>query len=199
MSDSRSGDVTGLLREWADGSRKAVDELIPLVYPELRRIARARLRRERRGHILQTTALINEAYLRLVDQTRTPWESRSHFFAICARMMRRILVDHARRRQAEKRGGDLQRVTFDDEVASAGGDAAVDVVVLDRALEGLAELDPRQARIVELRYFGGMTIEETATAVGVSPATVKRDWATARAWLRRKIGRRPGTTDPGNG
>jgi RNA polymerase sigma factor (TIGR02999 family) len=160
------------------------------VYEELRRQAGRAMRREGDAHTLQATALVHEAYLRLVDQQRVQWRNRAHFFAIAAQMMRRVLVDHARTRLAAKRGGELQRVTLGDVgagPAEAGDGDGVDVLALHEALERLALLDPRQARLVELRYFGGLGIEETAEALEVSPATVKRDWAVARAWLRRAL------------
>ena len=181
-------DLTGLLVDWCNGSREALDELMPLVYPELHRLARGYLRKERSDHTLQTTALINEAYMRLVDQNRVQWESRNHFFGICAQMMRRILVDHARRHKAAKRGGDRHRITFQEEIAVGGG-AAIDVMDLDEALSEFEEVDPQLSRLVELRYFGGLTIEETADVLGVAPATVKRQWATAKAWLHRRLTR----------
>lgn len=159
---------------------------MPLVYAELRRLAGARLRGERADHTLQATAIVHEAYIRLVDQTRVEWRNRAHFFAIAARLIRRILVDHARRRQADKRGGGNVRVTLDEQlVAPAMRD--LDLVALDDAMRELAEMDPELAGLVELRFFGGLTIRETAESLGVSPATVKREWATARAWLHRRI------------
>jgi RNA polymerase sigma factor (TIGR02999 family) len=184
---SKSPSVTKLLLEWGHGSSVARDELMPLVYEELRRLAGARLRDERADHTLQATAIVHEAYLRLVDQRRVRWRNRAHFFAIAARMIRRILVDHARRRQAGKRGGGRVRVTMDEEWAGIA-ERDLDLVALDEALRELAELDPELARLVEMRFFGGLTIEETAAALEISPATVKREWAAARAWLRRRIG-----------
>jgi RNA polymerase sigma factor (TIGR02999 family) len=184
---SKSPSVTKLLLEWGHGSSVARDELMPLVYEELRRLAGARLRDERADHTLQATAIVHEAYLRLVDQRRVRWRNRAHFFAIAARMIRRILVDHARRRQAGKRGGGRVRVTMDEEWAGLA-ERDLDLVALDEALRELAELDPELARLVEMRFFGGLTIEETAAALEISPATVKREWAAARAWLRRRIG-----------
>lgn len=160
---------------------------MPLVYEELRRLAANRLRGERDGHTLQATALVHEAYLRLVDQTRVEWRNRAHFFAIAARMIRRILVDHARRRQADKRGGGNVRVTLDERLVGATA-REVDLLALDDAMRALAELDPELAHLVELRFFSGLTIAETAEALEISPATVKREWAAARAWLHRRIG-----------
>ena len=182
-------DVTALLVAWSNGEHSAAEQLIPAVYAELYRQAARAMRREGAGHTLQATALVHEAYLRLVDQQHVEWRNRAHFFGIAAQVMRRVLVDHARARLAAKRGGELQRITLGTafDVADAGGDGDTDVLALHEALERLATLDPEQARLVELRYFGGLTIEETAGALGVSPATVKREWALARAWLRREL------------
>jgi len=192
---SSSGQVTPrhlefrrLLDEASGGSREALARLMPLVYDELRRMASGYLRRERRDHTLQTTALVHEAYLRLVGQDDLSFENRAHFRAIAARTMRRILVEHARARGAVKRGGPRRRVTLQDTLALAAA-PRIDLQALDEALERLAGLDAQQARIVELRFFAGLTVEETAEAVGLSPATVKRDWAMARAWLRRELAR----------
>jgi RNA polymerase sigma factor (TIGR02999 family) len=187
MADSHN--VTQLLQRWSGGDSRALDELTPLVYSEVRKLARSYLRRERPNHTLQPTALVNEAYIRLVDQRRVQWQNRAHFFGIAAQMMRRVLVDHARMRQAEKRGSGENAVVLDDALA-VSADRGVDLVRLDDALEALAALDARQARIVELRFFGELTIEETAEVVQVSPATVKREWAAARTWLRRELERR---------
>ena len=178
--------VTRLLVDWSNGSESARDELMPLVYEELRRLAGSRLRGERPDHTLQATAIVHEAYLRLVDQTRVEWRNRTHFFAIAARMIRRILVDHARRRQARKRGGDNVRVTLDEELMTPSA-REIDLVGLDEAMKALANMDPELAELVELRFFGGLTIQETAEALGSSPATIKREWATARAWLHRRL------------
>ena len=180
-------DLTGLLLAWRDGEAGAFDRLVPLVYDELRRQARLQLRRERAGHTLQPTALVHEAFLRLVEQSRAQWQNREQFFAVAGRAMRRVLVDHARARAAVKRGDGRTLVALDEapEPAAAAG---VDVLVLDQVLDRLAAIDPRQARVVELRYFGGFTAAETATALDVSLATVNRDWAMARAWLFREIG-----------
>lgn len=179
--------ITHLLREWSDGDQQALDKLTPLVYEELRQQAARYLRRERAGHTLQTTALINEAYLRLIDAKDVRWQSRAHFFAIAANLMRRVLVDHARRRDAEKRGGEHLRMTLDDAMAVTTT-PDVDVLAIDEALNKLARIDSQQALVVELRFFSGLSVEETAAALGVSPATIKRDWSVARAWLRREIG-----------
>ena len=171
---------------WGEGDRKALDRLVPLVYSELKRRAGAQLARERGSHTLQPTALVHEAFLRLVDQRSAQWQNRAQFFGVAAQLMRRILVDHARARAAAKRGGDAVRISFDD-----AGEAAVspetDVLLLNQALERLAALDGRQARVVELRYFAGLTVEEVAAVLGVSQITVKRDWTMARAWLYREL------------
>ncbi len=182
-----SHNITHLLKEWSAGDPQALDRLTPLVYEELRHQAARYLRRERRSHTLQTTALIHEAYLRLIDAKDVHWQSRAHFFAIAANLMRRILVDHARRRDADKRGGSRVRVQLDEALAVAD-EADVDLLAIDEALDRLAVIDPQQARVVELRFFSGLSVEETAAALGVSPKTVKRDWSVARAWLRREIG-----------
>lgn len=179
--------ITQLLNEWSDGDERALDRLTPLVYEELRQQAARYLRRERAGHTMQTTALINEAYLRLIDAKEVRWQGRGHFFAIAANLMRRILVDHARHRNAAKRGGSPIHVTLDRIVASAK-QSDVDVLAIDEALTKLAAIDRQQAHIVELRFFSGLSVEETAAALGISPRTVKRDWSVARAWLRREIG-----------
>jgi RNA polymerase sigma factor (TIGR02999 family) len=178
-------EVTELLLAAQAGSPDATDRLLPLVYDELKRLAAGYLRVERADHTLQTTALVHEAYLKLVDQRRTTWQNRGHFFGIAAQAMRRILVDHARRRQARKRDAG-RPVTLDDNLAGASPDTE-DVLAVDEALQRLGVLDPRQARIVELRYFAGLSIEQTAEAVEVSPATVKRDWLSAKAWLQREL------------
>jgi RNA polymerase sigma factor (TIGR02999 family) len=180
-------DVTQILREVSGGDAGAPARLMPLVYDELRRLADHYLRRERPDHTLQPTALVHEAYLKLIDQTRVDWQNRAHFFGVAAQLMRRILVDHARRHQAEKRGGFRQKLTL-DEAVDYSQTRDVDLVKLDDALTALAKFDARQSRIVELRFFGGLTIEETAEAIGISPATVKVDWSMAKAWLRREIG-----------
>ena len=180
-------DVTALLLAWRAGDAEAGERLLPLVYEELHRQAARAMRREDEAHTLQATALVHEAYLRLVDQRHVDWKNRAHFFGVAAQAMRRVLVDHARGRLAEKRGGTMQRVTLGDAGAEPSADAGLEVLALHEALERLAALDPEQARLVELRYFGGLGIEETAEALGVSAATVKREWAVARAWLRREL------------
>jgi RNA polymerase sigma-70 factor (ECF subfamily) len=183
-----SPDVTQILQEVSGGDRDAPARLMPLVYDELRRLADHYLRQERPDHTLQPTALVHEAYLKLIDQTRVDWQNRAHFFGVAAQLMRRILVDHARRHRASKRGGFQQKLTL-DEAVDYSQPRDLDMVALDDALNALAQMDARQSQIVELRFFGGLTIEETAEALGVSPATVKVDWSMAKAWLRREIGR----------
>jgi RNA polymerase sigma factor (TIGR02999 family) len=182
-------EVSQLLAAWGRGDRAALDELIPLVHGELRRLAHLYSGRESPGCTLQTSALVNEAYLRLAGQSSPHWQDRAHFFAICAQLMRQILVDYARRRRARKRGGGELKVSLDEGLLVSDGPAA-DVVALDEALLRLAELDPRQSRIVELRFFGGLSIEETAEVLGVSPGTVMREWTFVKAWLRREISQR---------
>ncbi len=189
MSEPDSDNVTQLLVSWSQGDQKALQELTPLVYNELRRLAGSYLRRERPDHTLQSTALVHEAYLRLVDQKRMKWQNRAHFFGVAAQMIRRILVDHARGHRADKRGADAVKLTLDEALAIPE-ERNLDLVALDEALHALATLDPQQGRIVELRFFGGLSIEETAEVIGVSPATVKRDWAMARAWLYRDMNHR---------
>ncbi len=188
MSDgTKEHDVTQLLLAWNSGESDSGDELMMAVYEELRRIAGYQLSRENAGHTLQPTALVNEAYMRLVDQTRVHWRNRAHFFGIASQLMRRILVDYARKRRADKRGGGVAMLQYEDSlVGPTTGE--VDLVALDDVLTRLAEFDATGARVVELRYFGGLTIEETAEVLEVSPATVKREWATARAWLHRELG-----------
>ena len=180
--------VTDLLLAWGQGDDSALDRLIPLVRVELHRLARRHMRREHTGHTLQTTALVNEAYLRLVDLGRVRWQDRAHFFAMSARLMRRILVDHARSRQFVKRGGGARRIPFAEALVSV--ERNVDFVELDEALRRLADLDPRKGQVVEMRFFAGLSVEETATALGVSPVTVMRDWRVARAWLFKELRRR---------
>jgi RNA polymerase sigma factor (TIGR02999 family) len=178
--------VTQLLIEWREGDETAINRLMPLVYHELRRMAHRYMRRERPGHMLQTTALINEAYLKLVGNKEMQWQNRSHFYAVAAQAMRRILVDNARARRYAKRGGGAVAVEL-NEAATVAAKRAAEIVALDDALNDLAKLDPRKSRIVELRYFGGMTVVETAEVLDLSPATVMRDWDTAKAWLLRAI------------
>jgi RNA polymerase sigma-70 factor, ECF subfamily len=178
--------VTQLLQDWGDGNQAARDELMPLVYEELHRQAHQYMRGERSGHTLQTSALVNEAFVKLVNQKNVHWQNRAHFFGIAAQMMRRILVDHARSRRSAKRGGDARPVSL-EEVAIVSEERAADVVALDDALNSLAAIDPRKSQLVELRFFGGLTIEETAEVLDVSPGTVMRDWTLAKAWLRREM------------
>jgi RNA polymerase sigma factor (TIGR02999 family) len=178
--------VTQLLSEWSKGDHAALEQLMPMVYEELRRLARSHLRRERRDHTLQATALVHEAYLRLIDQHSVSWQNRAHFLGMAAQMMRRVLVNHAVARKTSKRGGSSQKITL-DEAVKIGVQREVDLISLDDALKELEELDSRQSRIVELRFFGGLSIEETAEALSLSPATVKREWNTAKLWLRRQI------------
>lgn len=179
-------EVTQLLQDWSNGNQAALDRLTPLVYEELHRLAHQHMSRERGDHTLQTSALVNEAYLRLIDQRSVHWQNRSHFFSIASRLMRRILVDHARAHNYAKRGGGALRVSL-DEAAFVSQERASELVALDEALTSLAAIDQRKCQVVELRFFGGMSVEETATALGVSPVTVKRDWSTAKAWLHREI------------
>ena len=182
-------EVTQLLREWSGGRQEARDELLGLVYEPLRAIAGRHLNREREGHTLQPTALVHELYLKLVDQRRVAWSDRAHFFAVAAQVMRRILVDHARRRNSEKRGAGVVAVSIDAALDLAAAES-FDVVALDVALENLEKIFPQQARMVELRFYAGLTIDETAAVLGVSPATISREWTMARAWLRREMSAR---------
>jgi RNA polymerase sigma factor (TIGR02999 family) len=184
--------VTELLQGWRAGDREALDALLPLVYAELRRLAHHHLRNERPDHTLQSTALVHEAYFRLVGQDFPQWEGRAHFFAIAAQLMRQILVDYARRHRASKRGSGACMLTLEDAVALPRR-KDVDVVALDDALNTLAEIDPRQSRVVELRFFAGLSLEEISEVMGIATATVQRDWTAARAWLHREISRRPRT------
>ena len=187
MSHTQPQEVTQLLLAWSHGDRAALDRLIPLVSTELHRLAHHYMRRERAGHTLQTTALVNEAYVRLVDASRVEWRDRAHFFAVSANLMRRILVDFARKRRYQKRGGGAVMIALDeDDIPSP--QPGPDIVALDAALEALAAFDPRASTIVELRFFGGLTVEETAEVVGVSPRTIKREWAAAKAWLLGEMG-----------
>ena len=184
MSDS-DHDVTVLLREWSGGNQQALTDLLPIIYDELRRVAHQYLHREHTDQTLQTTALVHEAYLKLIDQRSVNWQNRAHFFAIAAQAMRRILIDNARRRTAGKRGKG-EKISLED-VATVSTQKHQSLLALDEALHELEKIDPQQSRIIELRYFGGLTIEETATAMDISPATVKREWAMARAWLYKAL------------
>jgi RNA polymerase sigma-70 factor (ECF subfamily) len=187
--DSKATEITQMLRECSNGKQAAWDNLLPLVYDELHRQAARYLRKERPGHTLQTTALIHEAYLKLIDQRSVNWESRTHFFAIAAQAMRRILVDYARATHRKKRGGNDIKLPLDEAVLAAAEDRSVDLIALDEALNKLAERDQQQARIVELRYFSGLTLEETAEALRISRATVASDWSMAKVWLYRELSR----------
>jgi RNA polymerase sigma factor (TIGR02999 family) len=189
----READVTDLLHRWQSGDAQALDDLTPLVYGELHRIAGRHIAGEHPGHILQATALVHEAFLKLVDQRRVEWQNRAHFFNLAATLMRRILVDHARSTHRLKRGADVPRVSLDEETAAGQTPTLdlADILTLDRALEDLQALDPRQCQIVELRFFGGLTVEEIAGALTISTGTVKREWAVARAWLYRRLAARP--------
>jgi RNA polymerase sigma factor (TIGR02999 family) len=183
---SAAGKVTNLLLELSGGNRAVVDELIPFVYRELKRIAAAQLRQERPGHTLQVTALVHEAYLKLVDQRQVNWQNRAHFFGVAAQAMRRILLDYAKGRARGKRGGDVQKTSL-DEALMVSHDRAFELVEIDEALQRLEAFDQRQAKVVEMRFFGGLSVEETAEALGVSEPTVKREWTMAKAWLHREI------------
>ena len=187
MSQSKQQDITEILRDWSDGKREALDELLPLVYDELHRQAARLLRRERQDHTLQTTALINEAYLKLIDQRNVQWQNRAHFFAIAAQAMRRILVDYARTKHREKRGGDANKVSLEEATMIAVEEKSVDLMALDEALTRLAKIDEQKARIVELRYFSGLSTKETAEVLGVSPKKIEHNWTMARAWLHREM------------
>ncbi|HEU4766199.1 MAG TPA: sigma-70 family RNA polymerase sigma factor [Pyrinomonadaceae bacterium] len=192
--------VTELLVAWSEGDKAALDELMPVVYDELRRLARIHLSRERPDHTLQTTALVHEAYLRLVDQRSVNWQNRAQFFGIAAQMMRRILINHAKDRHAQKRQGYATKVSL-DEAVSFFERREVDLMALDEALNGLAALDPQQAQIVELRFFGGLTIDEVSEVLNISPATTKREWDSAKLWLRRQLnsgGNSPSPRNAGN-
>jgi RNA polymerase sigma factor (TIGR02999 family) len=178
--------VTELLIEWQRGDRQALDRLTPLIYDELRRMAHRYVRRERDGHTLETTALVNEAYLRLIDGQEMEWQSRAHFFAVIAQVMRHVLIDHARRRRYMKRGGTLERVPLEEAHAMTESRAA-ELVALDEALDRLKKLDPRKSSVVELRYFGGLSLEETAAVLDISVMTVRRDWRAAKAWLYKAM------------
>jgi RNA polymerase sigma factor (TIGR02999 family) len=182
MTTLSQQDVTGLLLEWRQGDRAALDKLTPLVYGELRRIAHRYMQQEREGHTLQTTALVNEAYVRLVGEQRIDWQNRAHFFAVMAQVMRRVLIDHARRRRYAKREGVAQQVPL-EETTAMSDERAAELVALDEALDELMKLDARKSRVVELRYFGGLSLEETADVLEVSVMTVRRDWRVAKAWL----------------
>ena len=181
-----TGDITGMLLQWRAGDESALDQLMPLVYDELRRLARKCMRGERAGQTLQTTALVNEAYLRMVNSSRVQWHDRSHFFAVAAQLMRRVLVDEARKRQNQKRGGEFTRIEL-DEALTPTHQREFDLLVLDQALDRLARFSPRKSRVVELRFFGGLSINETGVVLGVSTDIVKREWRTAKLWLLHEL------------
>jgi RNA polymerase sigma factor (TIGR02999 family) len=185
--EENSQQITQLLKQWSSGEAEVLDDLMPLVYVELRRQASSYLRRERSNHTLQPTALINEAYLKLIDQRDVKWQNRAHFFAIAAQAMRRILVDYARERKREKRGGAAENLPLDEALTIVSRGKSVDLVALDEALNKLAKFDERQARVVELRYFSGLSIDETAEVLNVSNVTIRRDWNMAKAWLHQEI------------
>jgi len=184
--ESSPSDVTLMLKQLSAGNQEMLDRLFPVLYDELRRLAAYYLQRERHDHTLQATALVNEAYLRLVDQRQVEWKNRDHFFGVAAQVIRRILLDYARKHEAVKRGGSVTKISLDDAVVLCDGNAA-ELLELDRLLTRLTSLDPQQGRIVELRFFGGLSVEETASLMDMSPATVKREWAVARAWLAREL------------
>ncbi len=185
--EENSQHITQLLNQWSDGDAEVLDDLLPLVYKELRRQAAGYLRRERSDHTLQPTALINEAYLKLIDQRDVKWQNRAHFFAIAAQAMRRILVDYARDRHREKRGGAAENLPIDEALTIVSQEKSVDLVALDEALNNLAQFDERQAKVVELRYFSGLSIDEAAEVLNVSNVTIRRDWNMAKAWLHQEI------------
>lgn len=187
QSQQNSKQITEILLEWSNGKQEALDRLLPLVYDELHRQASRYLRRERIGHTLQTTALIHETYLKLIDQREVDWQNRAHFFGVAAQAMRRILVDYAKARHRKKRGGVGENLPLEAATLAVSGEKGIDLEVLDEALTRLGELDERQARIVELRYFSGLSVEETAEALHISTATVKNDWKSAKAWLYQEI------------
>lgn len=186
MTGQSPKEVTQLLQAWCSGDQRALEELMPLVYAELHRLAHSYMLRERAGHTLQTTALVNETYLKLIDASKVPWQSRAHFFAISAGLMRRILVDFARTRGSRKRGGDVRKVELDESRVALPG-RNTDLIALDSALNGLAAIDPRQAKVVELRFFAGLGVEETAEVLGISRRTAEREWAVAKLWLLREM------------
>jgi RNA polymerase sigma factor (TIGR02999 family) len=187
QSQQKSKEITGILNDWSKGNQEAFDALLPLIYDELHRQAERFLRRERAGHTLQTTALINETYLKLIDQREVNWQNRAHFFGIAAQAMRRILVDYAKARHREKRGGADENLPLEAATLAVSGEREIDLEELDEALTRLATMDKRQAGVVELRYFGGLSIEETAEVLRISPATVKSDWKLAKAWLYQEV------------
>lgn len=187
MAQDSTDDVTQLLIKLTDGNAQVLDDLLPLIYDELRVLANRYLRRERKEHTLQPTALVHEAYLKLVDQTQVRWQNRAHFFGVAAQIMRRILVDHARKHTADKRGGEFEKLPIEEEILVVSDEKSVELLALDEALENLAKIDPQKSKIVELRYFGGLSVEETAEVMGVSAVTIKRQWRMAKAWLYGQV------------
>lgn len=187
MNREKTADITQMLIELSDGNQNVVDEILPLLYSELRKLAGSYMRRERENHTLQPTALVHEAYMKLIDQKRVKWQNRSHFFGVAAQVMRRILTDHARKHKAEKRGGEAENASLEEDFTIVEGDVTAEVLALDEALNRLAEIDSMKAKIVELRYFGGLSVEETAAVLDVSEITVKRHWRMAKAWLYGQI------------
>ncbi len=187
METNQSKEVTVFLKAWSSGDREAADRLMMLVYKELRKLAASYLQRQRSNHTLQPTALVHEAYMKLIDTSEINWQDRAHFFAVAAQTMRNILVDHARAVAADKRGGGAHKIALDEAISFSNESQDIDLIALDEALQKLAQQDEQQSRIVELRFFGGLTVEETAEVLKISPATVKREWATARAWLFRQM------------
>ena len=188
IMDQNNGDsITQMLIELTDGNKEVVNQILPHIYDELRKLASSYLRKERSNHTLQPTALVHEAYMKLIDQNRVKWQNRAHFFGIAAQVMRRILMDHARKHQADKRGGEFEKLPIEEEILIVSQDKSAELIALDEALEELAKIDPDKARIVELRYFGGLSIEETAEVMGVSIPTVNRHWKMAKAWLYSQV------------
>jgi RNA polymerase sigma-70 factor, ECF subfamily len=189
MSQESPSDITQLLIQMTDGNTEAVNQILPLIYSELRKLASSYLRRERSNHTLQPTALVNEAYIKLIDQKKVKWQNRAHFFGIAAQVMRRILLDHARKHTAEKRGGDAEVLPIEEEILVVSHEKSAELIALDEALDNLAKIDEQKAKIVELRYFGGLSIEETAEVIGVSVPTINRQWKMAKAWLYGQVAR----------
>lgn len=189
MSQEPPSDITQLLIQMTDGNTEAVNQILPMIYSELRKLASSYLRRERSNHTLQPTALVNEAYLKLIDQKKVKWQNRAHFFGIAAQVMRRILLDHARKHTAEKRGGAAEVLPIEEEILVVSQEKSAELIALDEALENLAKMDEQKAKIVELRYFGGLSIEETAEVMGVSVPTINRQWKMAKAWLYGQVAR----------
>ncbi len=187
MSERTPSEITQMLIELTGGNKDVVNQILPHIYDELRRLAGSYLRRERSDHTLQPTALVHEAYMKLIDQKKVRWQNRAHFFGIAAQVMRRILMDHARKHSAGKRGGEAEKLPLEEEILIVSTDRSADLIALDDALQGLAELDPQKAKLVELRYFGGLSIEETAEVMGVSVPTINRQWRLAKAWLHSQV------------